>query len=95
MRADPADINVLPGIRNDPRVVENLVDGVNLTCDETHMWLAPFCKGADHLVYLTLPRITKIAMVRVWNYNESRIHSTRGARNVTLSLDGKVIFKVG
>ena len=29
--ADPADINVLPEYKNDPRVVSNLIDGVNKT----------------------------------------------------------------
>ena len=29
--ADPADINILPGYDKDPRVVENLIDGINRT----------------------------------------------------------------
>lgn len=32
-------------------------------------------------------------MIRIWNYNKSRIHSFRGARLVTCELDGKMIFK--
>jgi hypothetical protein len=32
-------------------------------------------------------------MIRIWNYNKSRIHSYRGARFVTCELDGKLIFK--
>ena len=31
IRADPADINVLPEYSSDPRVVQNLLDGVNRT----------------------------------------------------------------
>ena len=31
-------------------------------------------------------------MIRVWNYNKSRIHSSRGARFVEMALDGKLIF---
>ena len=36
---------------------------------------------------------TQIAMIRLWNYNKSRIHSYRGARLVDINLDGKSIFK--
>ena len=32
-------------------------------------------------------------MVRVWNYNKSRIHSYRGARYVEMHLDEAPIFK--
>ena len=32
-------------------------------------------------------------MVRIWNYNKSRIHSYRGARLIECTLDGRVIFK--
>ncbi len=31
-------------------------------------------------------------MIRVWNYNKSRIHSFRGVKDVILSLDGESIF---
>ena len=29
----------------------------------------------------------------MWNYNKSRIHSYRGAKEITISLDSTVIFK--
>jgi hypothetical protein len=32
--ASPADLNVLPGYHNDPRVVSNLLDGVNASTDD-------------------------------------------------------------
>jgi hypothetical protein len=32
-------------------------------------------------------------MIRLQNYNKSRIHSYRGAKDVTMTLDGTVIFK--
>ena len=31
-------------------------------------------------------------MVRVWNYNKSRIHAARGARQVELYLDSTMLF---
>jgi hypothetical protein len=32
-------------------------------------------------------------MIRLWNYNKSRIHSFRGARLLTCHLDGCLIFR--
>ena len=32
-------------------------------------------------------------MMRIWNYNKSRIHSFRGARYVEIKLDDQFIFK--
>ncbi|GMT00885.1 hypothetical protein PENTCL1PPCAC_23059, partial [Pristionchus entomophagus] len=34
-----------------------------------------------------------IAMLRIWNYNESRVHATRGIREVEIELDGSLIFR--
>ena len=42
MYAHPDSINALDGIKGDPRTPEKLLDGVNNTTDDTHMWLAPF-----------------------------------------------------
>ena len=42
LKADPPDINILPGYGNDPRTVDKLMNGVYLTCDDFHQWLAPF-----------------------------------------------------
>lgn len=64
--ADPADINVLPEYSNDPRVVQNLLDGVNQTRDDLHMWLAPFSPGRPHTVSLTFASPTTLALVRIW-----------------------------
>ena len=155
--ADPSDINVLPEYFDDPRVVQNLLDGVNRTRDDLHMWLAPFSPGRPHTVTLTFTSHTTLAMVRIWvsdsvgyiregkispmrteygkshllyfhtpyaqhviiltegadpfnlsdvvtifhslntffpqNYNKSRIHSYRGARQVEMYLDTQLIFR--
>jgi hypothetical protein len=93
IKADPADINSLPEYNNDPRVVQNLLDGVNLTCDDMHAWLAPFTSGRNHYIWLELDHVTTISMIRIWNYNKSRIHSYRGARYLEISFDKVPIFK--
>ena len=83
--ACPADINILNEYNNDPRTVDNLVDGVNHTSDDLHAWLAPFTMGQDHLITIEFDEETTISMIRIWNYNKSRIHSYRGARYVEIN----------
>ncbi|KAH3873709.1 hypothetical protein DPMN_036945 [Dreissena polymorpha] len=93
IRADPSDINILPEYDKDPRVVKNLIDGSNRTRDDIHMWLAPFTAGRDHLVLCSFEKPCKVALIRIWNYNKSRIHSYRGAKDVVMTLDSTVIFR--
>lgn len=50
MRADPTDINCLPGYGKDPRTIDKLFDETYLTNDDLHMWLAPFTKGKLHTI---------------------------------------------
>ncbi|BFZ02930.1 hypothetical protein BsWGS_05969 [Bradybaena similaris] len=91
--ANPSDINILPEYNKDPRVVTNIVDQVNRTRDDVHMWLAPFNPGKDHFIYVSFAKPCKLALMRIWNYNKSRIHSYRGAKDVVITLDGTEIFK--
>ncbi|XP_016100971.1 uncharacterized protein KIAA0556 isoform X1 [Sinocyclocheilus grahami] len=91
--ADPPDINILPAYGKDPRVVTNLIDGVHRTQDDMHLWLAPFTPGRKHVISVDLGVRCCLAMIRVWNYNKSRIHSFRGAREMEMILDGRCIFR--
>ncbi|KAH1015955.1 hypothetical protein HUJ04_007255 [Dendroctonus ponderosae] len=91
--AVPSDVNILPECQNDPRVVSNLLDGVNRTKDDLHIWLAPFYQGRIHIITIEFENIVTIAMVRIWNYNKSRIHSYRGAKDIVMLLDDELIFK--
>ncbi|CAJ0917156.1 unnamed protein product [Ranitomeya imitator] len=79
IEADPPNINILPAYGKDPRVVTNLIDGVNKTQDDMHVWLAPFTPGKTHLIYSDFASPCNVAMIRIWNYNKSRIHSFRAA----------------
>ena len=38
-------MNVLPGVVDDIRTPDKLIDGVNDTYDGRHMWLAPILPG--------------------------------------------------
>ena len=64
--ADPSDINVLPEYNNDPRVIGNLVDGVNRTRDDMHLWLTPYTEGQDHFITLTFDKVVSVALIRFW-----------------------------
>jgi len=83
--AKPASINVLQSYDRDPRTVDKLVDGTNATCDALHGWLAPYDKGRDHIVRFDLGEKKTLSLLRVWNYNASRAHASRGARVVEVS----------
>uniref|UniRef100_A0A8D8XUC5 Uncharacterized protein KIAA0556 n=1 Tax=Cacopsylla melanoneura TaxID=428564 RepID=A0A8D8XUC5_9HEMI len=91
--ANPADINVLPEYTHDPRVVTNLVDGVYKTQDDMHLWLAPYTERGQHYVNLTFDRVETVALIRIWNYNKSRIHSYRGVKDIEMCLDDVIIFR--
>nr|XP_055221550.1 katanin-interacting protein isoform X7 [Gorilla gorilla gorilla] len=93
IKADPPDINILPAYGKDPRVVTNLIDGVNRTQDDMHVWLAPFTRGKSHSITIDFTHPCHVALIRIWNYNKSRIHSFRGAKDVTMLLDTQCIFE--
>ncbi|KAG8513543.1 hypothetical protein J0S82_012856 [Galemys pyrenaicus] len=93
IQADPPDINILPAYGRDPRVVTNLIDGVNRTQDDMHVWLAPFTPGQSHSISINFMHPCQVALIRIWNYNKSRIHSFRGVKDITMLLDEQCIFK--
>ncbi|XP_022916333.2 protein KATNIP homolog [Onthophagus taurus] len=90
--ANPSDVNILPEYNNDPRIVTNLLDGVNKTQDDVHLWLTPFFYGHNHTILMEFEDVATVAMIRIWNYNKSRIHSFRGAKDVEIKLDDTLIF---
>ncbi|XP_017704135.1 PREDICTED: protein KIAA0556 homolog isoform X7 [Rhinopithecus bieti] len=93
IKADPPDINILPAYGKDPRVVTNLIDGVNRTQDDMHVWLAPFTSGKSHSITIDFTHPCYVALIRIWNYNKSRIHSYRGVKDITMLLDTQCIFE--
>jgi len=51
----------LPGSEKDPRILENLVNGMNLTTNEKNMWLVPFIKGGKVLISIDFQANVNIA----------------------------------
>ncbi|KAM9261335.1 LOW QUALITY PROTEIN: katanin-interacting protein [Cariama cristata] len=86
-------LNILPAYGNDPRIITNLTDGVNRTQDDMHLWLAPFTPGKPHFIFIDFVNSCQVAMIRIWNYNKSRIHSFRGVKDIVMVLDEQCIFK--
>lgn len=63
-----------------PPTWARLVDGVNVTTSDEHMWLVPFSEGQDHLLTVTLDAPQQISGIRVWNYNKTPEDTFRGVR---------------
>ncbi|KAI1283258.1 hypothetical protein HDE_12838 [Halotydeus destructor] len=70
-----------------------LIDGVNRTHDDDHMWLVNFTKLQPIRIHFKFDTCTTLALIRFWNYNKSRIYSYRGCRDLQMTLDGRVIFR--
>lgn len=46
-----------------------------------HAWLAPLCgEDTTNMISVKFMANIKIALIRIWNYNKSRIHSGRGVK---------------
>ncbi|KAL2718705.1 protein KIAA0556 [Vespula squamosa] len=88
---NPSNINQLSE-HNDLCIINNLINGVNRTRDDANLWLIPFTKGNHHYVHMIFQDIVTIAMIRIWNYNKSRIHSYRGVKDISITLDDTLIF---
>jgi hypothetical protein len=91
--AHPPDVNILPGYGSDPRTVDKLVDGHYCTEDDLHVWLTPFTQNEEHTIDIDFGDKKYLSMIRIWNYNKSRIHSFRGAKDIECRLDDKLIFR--
>ncbi|CAG9788853.1 unnamed protein product [Diatraea saccharalis] len=98
MNGDPVQIEKVwtdsdTGDQSNHGRVENIADGVMRTRDERHAWTAPAPRTLPVALSVLLANTTKLALLRIWNYNKSRIYSTRGVRLVQIKLDDKIIFQ--
>ncbi|XP_021207298.1 katanin-interacting protein isoform X2 [Bombyx mori] len=72
--------------------VETVCDGVVRSRDDKHAWCAAAPTASPLVLSLLLASRVKLALLRIWNYNKSRIHSIRGIRLVQVKLDDQVVF---
>ena len=63
----------------------------NNTIDDRNMWLIPFNKGEDHTIMIDLGETRTITAIRFFNYNKSPEDSLRGARQVVIKIDDKLM----
>lgn len=63
-----------------------LIDGINITTSDEHMWLIPFSYGESHTLSVTFSEAQSIAGLRIWNYNKSPEDSYRGVKHFTSKL---------
>lgn len=92
LSAKPKDLSEI-GCFDDPRKLCNLLNGLNDTADDTHMWLVPYTKGSDHYVEINLQREFEVVGLRIWNYNKPGEQVLRGCRQMRVAADGQHLFQ--
>jgi len=80
--AEPRDLSVV-GRCDDTRTPDKLLDGMNDTTDDSHMWLIPFIKGDNHSIQFEWPGSEMVAGIRIWNYNKAG-DDVRGVKVATV-----------
>ncbi|CAD6184310.1 unnamed protein product [Caenorhabditis auriculariae] len=79
--------------------LKNLITDAVITKKKTEMWSANIevhrqCTGEEPIrLSVRLREACRIAMIRFWNYNESRVKAQIGVRLVSVLLDGVAIFR--
>lgn len=72
-----------------------LMDGVVRTHDDNHIWQFRLARREQTLpltIVIQLAEPVTIALLRIWNYNKSRIHSYRGIKFLQIKLQSQLIF---
>lgn len=76
-------------MKGDVRTPDKLVDGVNDTYDEKHMWLAPFSPTDPNVIHIIFQRPVKIAALLIWNYAKT---PARGVGRFQVFADDCIIY---
>lgn len=85
----PRSIADLPGCQNDVRTPDKLVDGVNNTFDDRHMWLTPWNPGQVAKVEIYFDRLMTLGALRLWNYAKT---PARGVRHLQVRVDDRIVY---
>ncbi|CAD5211495.1 unnamed protein product [Bursaphelenchus xylophilus] len=67
--------------------------GACLSTDPRDMWMCRYQRDSLPVnISMTMKEPTTIAMIRIWNYSESRVYALRGVRRMKIYLDEECIF---
>lgn len=91
LSAKPRDINETDGYRGDKRTLDKLVDTVNITNNEGHMWLSSLAHTKPTILNIRFPREQIVSAIKFWNYNASKEESLKGVQLVAISADNKYV----
>ncbi|RLN36869.1 hypothetical protein BBJ28_00003548 [Nothophytophthora sp. Chile5] len=74
-----------------PRDLASLIDGEGATCDDTHMWLVPLQAAAVPEIRIEFKKAQYLYGLRIWNYNKSPEDTSRGVKQLHVTIDGVAI----
>ena len=57
-----------------------------------HTWISQFSPEKNYEITITLLNEATLSMIRIWNYNKSRVHSFKGIKDIKIKLDETDIF---
>lgn len=80
-------------MKSEKSLEQKLFSGPFRTHDDHHIWSCDWDPGVPLQIHITFHSSIRLALLRFWNYNKSRIHSYRGVKNVQVRLDNQIVFK--
>lgn len=88
-------------MEKDIRTIDKLVNGVNETFNDKHMWLSPLVTPGDksysinelkfNTIFLTFDEPISISCITIFNYSKN---PSRGAKEIIIELDDRIIYMV-
>ncbi|VDL70634.1 unnamed protein product [Nippostrongylus brasiliensis] len=91
-RCSPTAANISSNVDEAVGSVESIfVESFSCT-DQQKMWRALMQPDQHPVIEIEFAQFTRIAMIRLWNYSESRVHAQMGVRQLKLELDDETIF---